>query len=48
MKWAGRVVFMGEMRNAYNILVRKSDVKRLFGTLRHRWVDNIKMCGDMN
>jgi hypothetical protein len=34
---------MGEMRNSYKIFVRKPKGKRLFGRLRHRWKDNIKM-----
>jgi hypothetical protein len=34
---------MGEKRNAYRILVGKSEGRRPLGRLRHRWVDNIKM-----
>jgi hypothetical protein len=34
---------MGEMRNAYRILVGKPEGKRPLGRPRHRWVDNIKM-----
>jgi hypothetical protein len=33
----------GEKRNAYRILVRKPEGKRLLGRPRRRWVDNIKM-----
>jgi hypothetical protein len=31
------------MKNAYNILVRKSEQKKPSGRPRHRWEDNIKM-----
>jgi hypothetical protein len=31
MKWAGYVAHMGEMRNGYNILVRKPKWKRPLG-----------------
>jgi hypothetical protein len=34
---------MGEMRNAYRILVGKPEGKRPLGRTRLRWVDNIKM-----
>jgi hypothetical protein len=34
---------MGEMRNAYNILVRKHNVKRPLGRHRCRWEDNIRI-----
>jgi hypothetical protein len=34
---------MGKVRNAYKILVGKSEGKRQLGTPRYRWVDNIKM-----
>jgi hypothetical protein len=33
---------MGEVRNAYEILIRRSEQKRQLGRLRHRWKDNIK------
>jgi hypothetical protein len=32
-----------ESRNAYRILVGKSEGRRPLGRPRHRWVDNIKM-----
>jgi hypothetical protein len=34
---------MGETGNAYRILARKPEEKRLLGRPRRRWVDNIKM-----
>jgi hypothetical protein len=43
MRWAGHVARMGEVKNAYRILVGKPEGKRPLGRPRHRWVDNIKM-----
>jgi hypothetical protein len=43
MKWAGHVACMGKKRNAYRILVVKSEGKRALGRSRHRWEDYIKM-----
>jgi hypothetical protein len=43
MKWAGHVTCMGAERNAYRILVRKAEGRRLLGRPRHRWDNNIKM-----
>jgi hypothetical protein len=43
MRWAGHVAQMGEMRNAYRILVGKPEGMRPLGRPRRRWVDNIKM-----
>jgi hypothetical protein len=34
---------MGEMRNAYSILVGKPEGKRPLRRPRHRWEDNIRM-----
>jgi hypothetical protein len=34
---------MGEMRNAYKILVRKPEGRRARGRPRRRWEDNIRM-----
>jgi hypothetical protein len=43
MRWAGHVSKMVEKRNAYRILVGKSEGKRSLGKPRRRWVDNIKI-----
>jgi hypothetical protein len=43
MRWAGHAARMGKQRNAYRILVGKSKGKRPLGTLRRRWMGNIKM-----
>jgi len=43
-----------ERRGVYRVLVGKPEGKRLLGTRRHRWEDNIKMdlqevgCGSMD
>jgi hypothetical protein len=34
---------MGQMRNAYNIFVVKSEGERPLGRSGHRWKDNIRM-----
>jgi len=34
---------MGEMKCVYRVLMGKSEGRRQFGRLRHRWEDNIKM-----
>jgi hypothetical protein len=43
MRWVGHMALMGEMRNAYRILVGKPEGKRPLGRRRCRWEDNIKM-----
>jgi hypothetical protein len=43
MRWAGHVARMGEMRNAYRLLVGKPERRRPLGRPRHRWLDNITM-----
>jgi transcription termination factor 2 len=43
MRWAGHVARMGENRNAYRLLVGKSEGNRPLGRPRRRWVDNIRM-----
>jgi hypothetical protein len=42
-KTGGHAAYMGEIRNAYKILVRKPEGKRTLRTPRHRWKDNIRM-----
>jgi hypothetical protein len=42
MRWAEHVAHMGEKRNAYGILVRKPEGRRL-GRTRCRWEDDIKI-----
>jgi hypothetical protein len=39
--WAGRLERMGEMRNTYKLLVRKTEGERLFWGPRYRWKYNI-------
>jgi hypothetical protein len=41
MEWAEHVARMGEMRNAYRILVGNPDGKRQLRRPRRGWVDNI-------
>jgi hypothetical protein len=42
MRWAGHVALMGEMRNAYKILVGKPEGKRPLGRPKRKWVVNIR------
>jgi hypothetical protein len=42
-RWEGHVARMGEKRNAYRILVGKSERKRSLGRPRRRWEENIRM-----
>jgi hypothetical protein len=37
----GHVARTGEMKNAYKILVERTEGKIPFGRRRHRWKDNI-------
>jgi hypothetical protein len=41
--WAGHVARMGEMKNAYNILVGKPEGHKPLAIPWHRWEDNIRM-----
>jgi hypothetical protein len=34
---------MGEKKNGYRFLVRKSDGKKPLGRSKHRWMDNIRL-----
>ncbi|KAJ4447854.1 hypothetical protein ANN_09863 [Periplaneta americana] len=43
LRWAGHVACMGESRNAYRVLVGRSEGIRPLGRPRRRWEDNIKM-----
>jgi hypothetical protein len=43
MRWAGYVARMGEVKGAYNILVRKPEGRRPLVRPRRRCEDNIKM-----
>jgi hypothetical protein len=43
MRWAGHLARMGEIRNAYNILVGKPEGKRTLGRCRRRLEDNIRV-----
>ena len=43
MRWAGHVAHMGEEREAYRVLVGKSEGKTPLGRPRHRWVCNIRV-----
>jgi hypothetical protein len=43
MRWVRHVALMGDMRNAYEILVGKPEGKRPLGRPRRGWEDNIAM-----
>jgi hypothetical protein len=43
MRWAGHVARMGEDRNVYTVLMRKTEGKRPLGRPRRRWEDGIRM-----
>jgi hypothetical protein len=43
MRWVGHVAQMGEMGNAYNILVGKLEGKIPLVRPRYRWEDNIRI-----
>jgi hypothetical protein len=43
MRWAEDVVWLGEERGVYRVLVGKPERKRPLGRPSHRWEDNIRM-----
>jgi len=43
MRRTGHVARIGGVRNTYKILVGKPEGRRLLGTPRRRWEDNIRM-----
>jgi hypothetical protein len=43
MRWEGHVVRMGEMRNAYSIVIGKPEGKDHSGKRRRKLEDNIRM-----
>jgi hypothetical protein len=43
MRGSGHVALMGVMKNAYKILVRKPEERRLLERPRHRWEVNIRI-----
>jgi hypothetical protein len=43
MRWSGHVARIEEKRNAYMLLVGKSEGKRPVGRPRRKWMDNIRM-----
>jgi hypothetical protein len=46
MRWEGHIGRMGEMRNAYNILVENSEGERPLGRLRRRYKESKScLCG---
>jgi hypothetical protein len=42
-RWARHVAYVGEVRNAYQILVGKPEGQRALESCRHSWEYNIKM-----
>jgi hypothetical protein len=42
MRWVGHVAGLEESRGEYRVLVGKSDGRRVFVRLRHRWDNNTK------
>jgi hypothetical protein len=42
MSWAGHVAHVWEKRNAYRVMMCRSEGKKLLGRTRFGWEDNIK------
>jgi hypothetical protein len=43
MRFVGHVAHMGEIRNAYKILVWRCEGKTILGRHGHEWEDTVKM-----
>jgi hypothetical protein len=43
MRWVGHVALKVKLKNAYKLLVGKTDWKMPLGKPRRRWEDNIRM-----
>jgi hypothetical protein len=43
MRWAGYVARIGDLRDAYRILVGSPEAYKSLGRPKPRWEDNIKM-----
>jgi hypothetical protein len=43
IRWSLHVARMGEVRNAYGVLVGNPERRKPLGRSRHRWEDNIRM-----
>jgi len=43
MRWAGHMARMEDRRDAYRVLVRRPEEKRLLGIPRRGWEDNTKV-----
>jgi hypothetical protein len=43
VRWVEYVARMGEMKNAYKILIGKPDGKKSLGRTRRRWEDNSRL-----
>jgi hypothetical protein len=43
MRWAWNVARMGNIKNAYKVLVRRHERKRPLVRYKRRWEDNIKV-----